>query len=374
MLRKSKALILCLMLCIGLLVPFDSKAAGENYAGEFHTRYTEPYCSVNNGYLSVMYLGPNGHRLCTYFWGFYPTGGINMSSNNVSSMSVWVNYDNVVFGYSGNFTNGCTFVFGYYDWNDDLHIEICRYLSNESDYIYKYFTGTPVTGFLSGGNAIISNNSQVNNTCIPLIHWNNGVDGVALNNQVNQIIGQLGNIKGDTSSIISQLTNIYNQNVSINQKLEDLKQLSEQIKAEQEESNTWLEKIFELLEKAPEEEKNQASTQGGNSVFEGTNAIEDKGQGFTNSLNGLVGSMSYNGTDCSWTFPTVKLPAISGVMSETTLIQSQDINFGMWIDAIPSDIMLLIRSLLTMALIVYCFKEFYDTIAYVLTLRGSDNE
>ena len=119
-----------------------------------------------------------------------------------------------------------------------------------------------------------------------------------------------------------------------------------------------------------EQEEQKAEHQGNASVSEGTNAIENKGSGFVDSLNGLVSSMSYTGTQCSWTFPQVKMPAIKGVMEERVLIKEQPIDFTTWINAIPSPILLLIQSVLTMALIVYCFKELYGTISYVLTLRG----
>lgn len=140
-----------------------------------------------------------------------------------------------------------------------------------------------------------------------------------------------------------------------------------------EESNTWLEKIFNYLNESQEQQKQEAQTQGNSSVSQGSSAIEDKGAGFTQSLGNLTSSMSYTGTQCAWEFPQVKLPAIAGVMGEIVLIEKQPIDFAVWVNAIPSDILLVVQSLCTAGLIIYCFKELYDTIAYVLTLRKDDN-
>lgn len=142
---------------------------------------------------------------------------------------------------------------------------------------------------------------------------------------------------------------------------------------EVQESNNWLEKIFNYLNESQEQQKQEAQTQGSNSTSQGMDAIEDKGGDFAGSLSGLTNSMSYTGTECAWNFPEVKLPAISGVMDEIVLIESQPIDFTQWVNAIPDAILILVQSLLTIGLIVFCFKELYSTIAYVLTLRKDDN-
>lgn len=83
--------------------------------------------------------------------------------------------------------------------------------------------------------------------------------------------------------------------------------------------------------------------------------------------------MSYSGTQCAWTFPALYLPEIPGVMSRTQLTSEKPIDFAYWVNQIPSDVLLLVRSVLTIALIGYCFKEFYGVIEYVLTMRGGGN-
>lgn len=128
--------------------------------------------------------------------------------------------------------------------------------------------------------------------------------------------------------------------------------------------------IIDNQNQIQQNEKNETQTQGQSSVDDLSGAVEDKSEGFISSIGNLVSAMSYNGTECAWSFPEVKLPAISGVMAETKLIDSQPIDFAYWVNKIPANILLVVRSLLTIGLIVYCFKELYSTISYVLTLKG----
>lgn len=132
-------------------------------------------------------------------------------------------------------------------------------------------------------------------------------------------------------------------------------------------------KIIDNQNQLQENEKNEAETQGQGSVDEISGAIEDKSANFVSAISNLAGSMSYEGTACAWSFPALKLPAIEGVMPEYQLTEEKPIDFEFWVNKIPADILLLVRSLLTIALIGYCFKELYGTISYVLTLKGGGN-
>ncbi len=124
-----------------------------------------------------------------------------------------------------------------------------------------------------------------------------------------------------------------------------------------------------------EQEKDIAENTGQESIDDVTGVIEDKSEGFISALGQLVSAMSYDGTMCAWTFPALKLPAIEGVMPEYVLSEEKPIDFEIWVEKIPANILLLVRSLCTIALIVFCFKELYSTISYVLTLKGgSGNE
>lgn len=138
---------------------------------------------------------------------------------------------------------------------------------------------------------------------------------------------------------------------------------------EAENNNT--QSIIDNQNSLAEQEKNETQ-QSGNNAVEGTENIPDKSQGFISALGGLVTSLSYDGTECSWKFPKITIPAIPKVMSETVLCEEKDIDFSYWVNKIPANILSLVRNLFTIAIVVFCFKELYDTISYVLTLKGGN--
>lgn len=128
--------------------------------------------------------------------------------------------------------------------------------------------------------------------------------------------------------------------------------------------------IIDNQNEIQENERNEANTTGDDGVDEITSFIPNDSDGFINALGDLVDAMSYNGTECNWTIPSVSIPKIDGIMPSIKLWDELEIPFEYWIGKIPSAIMTLIRSLLTIALIIYCFKELYSIISYVLTLKG----
>lgn len=124
---------------------------------------------------------------------------------------------------------------------------------------------------------------------------------------------------------------------------------------------------------AIENEKQEAQEGGASAKNDSDEAMPNDSASLTDSLSSLTSALSYSGTDSAWTFPAISLPAISGVMEETSLTEPQSIDFGGWVNSIPSDVLTLIRALGTIALIIFCFKELYDTISYVLTMRKDDS-
>lgn len=119
-----------------------------------------------------------------------------------------------------------------------------------------------------------------------------------------------------------------------------------------------------------QQEKEEATEQGSSSVSSGTDSIDDKGASFAQALGGFVSALTTNETYCSWTFPKVELPAIPGVMDSVVLIESQPIPLSAWLLSVPNNVLILIQAFFTCTLIVFCFKELYSTISYVLTLKG----
>lgn len=132
--------------------------------------------------------------------------------------------------------------------------------------------------------------------------------------------------------------------------------------------------IGDQMEQVAENEKQQASTEGNSNVGAVTDAVPDYSEGFVNAISSFAKTMSYEGTDATLTIPALTIPAIGDIIPETALSEEMVLDFGQYIKLLPDGILLLVQSLLTIALIVYCFKELYDTIAYVVTLRKGADE
>lgn len=141
-------------------------------------------------------------------------------------------------------------------------------------------------------------------------------------------------------------------------------------------------KTNELLEELPEEigaqfkdviqeEQDKAEVGGNSSVGELESVIPDHSAGFMEALQGFAECMSYTGTDAKLKIPGITMPEIAGLIPKYEIMEGTTLDFGVYIGYLPDGLLLLVQSLLTIALIIYCFKELYDTVAYVLTLRRS---
>lgn len=360
MLKKITYILSAVMLCSCVMLgpSFDSEAASY----EFNMPYGQPTTSENSGYLEVlMYDTKLGYFCDVFYWNITADNSSSVTSMYISvygngkvtfepcvpSLNDSFSYSLMYIGSSGNvsYMHG-----GYFNG-------YASYTYDVSQYGYTIVSYRVYGNYGSVFDSV--NKPMTQFTCFY------GADKFELEKLTN-IYNQLVQANANDTQMISKLDSIMHSNASIDVKLNQLIDL-------QNSTITWLEKIFNYLNESQEKQKEAASQQGNSSVSQGSSAIEDKGGDFVGSLSGLTNSMSYTGTQCAWEFPQVKLPAIPGVMDEMVLIKKQPIDFAVWVDAIPSDILLVVQSLCTAGLIIYCFKELYSTIAYVLTLRKDDN-
>ena len=143
----------------------------------------------------------------------------------------------------------------------------------------------------------------------------------------------------------------------------------EGVREEQQETNN---KLDELLQQ-PEQEKQEAGGSGNSAVDGLTSAIPSDNDGVIAAMRNLAGAMSYTGTECTWTFPALYLPKIDGVMERMQLTEEKPIDFAEWIQAMPPDVLEIVRIVGTIALILFCFKELYSMIRYILTMKGGSS-
>lgn len=124
----------------------------------------------------------------------------------------------------------------------------------------------------------------------------------------------------------------------------------------------------------PEYEEDYATDKGDDNTSAIDGAIPDQSATFMTAIKQFVGTMSYNGTDAVWTFPEVYIPEIENVIPKTKLIDKQNIDFGFWIQKLPSGVLSIVQILGTIGLIIFCFKELYGWIEYILTMRKGGGE
>lgn len=138
-------------------------------------------------------------------------------------------------------------------------------------------------------------------------------------------------------------------------------------------SDYTLRQILEAIQSSGDKEKQEAETGSQSAQSDAQSALPDNSGSLIDGVGGFISGMSYNGTECKWTFPAVSLPAISGVMDTVQLTGQKDITFSDYLNVIPDNILTIMRAICSVAVIVFGFKEFYSTIEYVLTLRGGSD-
>lgn len=174
------------------------------------------------------------------------------------------------------------------------------------------------------------------------------------------------------SSILAVLQN-NNQAVidNANQNAADIQQNADQNASDiQQNDDENTQSIIDNQNELAEQEK-QEITDSGNQATDAAGEIPNESDGFIDALGTFVSTMSTTDTDCSITFPAIKIPSIAGIPA-ATLSEEKEVDFEAAIGLIPSDIMKLIQALMTIALIVFCFKELYDTISEALTRKKAN--
>lgn len=146
----------------------------------------------------------------------------------------------------------------------------------------------------------------------------------------------------------------------------------DQIKTNGDEANTKLDqmpgKIGDELDKHDEKVKSESNTDGEAKVGQAKDALSAilPVSSIKDAITPLITACAYTGTTSVWTLPAIKLPSISGVLSETTL--SEPINFDLAsyvTQYVPPNILQLVQYLCTLGLIIFAIKEIIGLIKEV---------
>lgn len=117
--------------------------------------------------------------------------------------------------------------------------------------------------------------------------------------------------------------------------------------------------IIDNQNQLAEQEKQEIDGASNDSVDSATEAMPD--YNLLESIGVFVDSLGSTDTECIIDIPEIYLPKIS-IIPRTTLYEGGSFNFETVIEMIPQKILLLVRYVLTAALILFSFKEFYNLI------------
>lgn len=384
MFKKVILGVLIGVLFIGQYSFVSNASEVHTYPGhEFYVNYAEPPTGITQGYLHVLQRANSGiYSVNTYYWNAIGT------KDGVTSpvmLDIRLNSSGVEFGMWSTSSISSAY-YTLYEINSDGNFRY-KYGSGSAAWSTT-FSGTAVAWKVYGNARMTS--SFTSNENFTVYYSDDGASqllmeiiGLLNNSQIAddyimdtiyKIYTNVDDVEKKLAEVITVLRSYQNEFEAIINELQIIYDKADAILSEEKKQTSWLEKIFNFLQEKDEKEKQELNTQGSSSTSQGQNAIDDKGGDFSGALTGLTNSLSYSGTECAWQFPQVKIPSIPGVIDEVVLIEEQPIDFSKWVNAIPSNILLVVQSICTIGLIVYCFKELYDTIEYVLTLRGSKNE
>ena len=393
---KAKKIVLVFLSILTISTLFLAVPVSASTGTVYTMAHHQPESSNYDGYLEVLYKSTSGSKydVYTYFW---TIGNLTTKTTEdviFPRMSIHVSKTSLNYSY------------GFYSTNqtDKTRYQLMTGFMRSSDGYYDtYLSGTlgdgipylnssisipsgyEIVGVKIYGNGIFGTNS---------IAPSNGGSWTVVYGGDNAILRQLEQIKealqqqnsnnqaitNNADKNASNIQNNANKNASEIQDNADKNASDIQNNADknandiQNNADKNANNIINNQNQIVENERNETETQGKDSIDDVSGSIEDKSSGFVSSIQNLVSAMSYNGTACAWKFPSIKLPAIAGVMEERKLTDEMPIDFGYWVNKIPSNILLLVRSVLTIALIGFCFKELYSTISYVLTLKGGGSD
>lgn len=162
---------------------------------------------------------------------------------------------------------------------------------------------------------------------------------------------------------------VYSDTSGIFEAIKSMAESNAQIIVNNQNENT--DKIVGAIEDSQEKEKQESSSTGNSAIDSVTSAVPNYANNLLGYFNTLTKRMIHNNMTCFITMPSIKIPAIKGLWSnEIVLSEAKTINIAEVASVIPIKILYLVRYFLTLLLIIYCFKELYSIIQYIMTLKG----
>lgn len=148
----------------------------------------------------------------------------------------------------------------------------------------------------------------------------------------------------------------------------------EQIVDQQQQTNDKLDElpgeIGDEMQEVIDKENEKHESEGNKFVDQLLDILPDPSQDVLAALGSLAGATGYTGTDAVLSIPAIVLPGISGLFPETVIWGGDQLDFGEYLDVLPSSLLTLVQSLFTIAIVLFCVFELKGIISYCLTLRS----
>lgn len=161
--------------------------------------------------------------------------------------------------------------------------------------------------------------------------------------------------------------------VQTNQKLQSTMNSVQSALAEQGEKIDNLPgEIGDQMQNVMDNEKEQSKDEGNKFVDQILDKLPDPSQGVLSALGDLTSAINYTGTDAPLKIPAIVLPGIGGLFPETELWGGAEFSFSEYMEMLPSGLLTLVKSLFTIAIVLFCVFELKGIISYCLTLREKD--
>lgn len=173
-----------------------------------------------------------------------------------------------------------------------------------------------------------------------------------LNQGIQDTNDKLDGIQGSMDDANDKLDGIQGSMDDANDKLDDLPG-----------------EIGDELQNVMDAEKEQAGAAGNEFVDQILDVLPDSSTEILGALKGLTDVMSYTGTEAILAIPGITLPGIDGLIPRTQIWGGMDFDLGEYVEMMPDKLLSLVRSLFTIAIVLFCAYELKGIVSYCLTLK-----
>ena len=190
---------------------------------------------------------------------------------------------------------------------------------------------------------------------------------------------QINYIQFDQPQFSFSMTDLESDLV-LNQRLQNLKTAVQSALAEQSEKLDGLnnkvdqlpDQIGDQMQNVMDTEKEESKNEGNKFVDQILDKLPDPSQGILGALGDLTAAINYTGTDAHLAIPAIVLPGIDGLFPEIEIWGGTEFSFSEYVEILPPGLLTLVKSLFTIAIVLFCVFELKGIISYCLTLREKD--